>query len=159
MVDMSPNTLQYLVGYYFSGAGRNIDRLYNAITTDEKVTPNMIPLARSFVGDAKNDTRALSQQYYDIGNDTASTMRRIETATDKNASPDLRMQAAEGVDRSKAQLGNMFSDADKNISSIRRAMRTATPEQRQRLIAMRQQIMQAVIRRKNDLIDTNIDLE
>ena len=159
IVDMSPNTLQYLAGYYFSGAGRNIDRLYTAMTTDEKVTPNMLPLVRSFVGDASNDTRSLSQQYYDIGNDTASTMRRIDIAADKDAPPELRMQASQGVDRSKAQLGKMFADADKEMSKIRRAMKTATPEQRQNLIEVRKRIMQAVIRRRNDLTDAQNDLE
>jgi hypothetical protein len=153
ILDMSPNTMQYLVGYYMSGSGRLVDRLYKSVLSGEDVSLNDIPLSRSFVGDSKNDTRSLSQAYYKIAEQVDPTERRIATMIDEDNPPELRQRAREGIDPDVARLAGVIKQTDKKLKEIRGDMKGATPEQRKRMLEMRQRVMKYAIRKKNELTD------
>lgn len=153
ILDMSPNTMQYLVGYYMSGSGRLVDRLYKSVLSGEDVSLNDIPLARSFVGDSANDTRSLSQAYYKIAEQVDPTERRIATMIDEDNPPELRQRARQGIDPDVARLAGVIKQTDKKLKEIRGDMKGATPEQRKRMLEMRQRVMKYAIRKKNELTD------
>lgn len=151
-IDMSPNTMQYLVGYYLSGAGRTMDRLAKIATSNEPTEVADIPIVRSFAGDARNDTRSLSERYNAIAAKTMPDVYRAEALRDPAVPLDERIAIRDrGVDRSNLAIGNVVEKADKQIRKVNKAMKTATPEQRQRLLDVRERAMKAVIRANNRL--------
>ena len=152
VIDMSPNTMQYLVGYYLSGAGRNVDRLVKMATSNEPIEAADVPFLRSFVGDAANDTRSLSERYNAISAKAMPDVRRAEAVRDPAVPRDVREGIIErGIDRTNLQIGKVVTEADKALRRINKAMKTATPEQRERLLEVRQRAMKAVIRENNRL--------
>ena len=152
VIDMSPNTMQYLVGYYLSGAGRTVDRLVKMATSNERIETADIPMMRSFVGDAANDTRSLSERYNAISAKAMPDVLRAEAVRDPAVPREVKEGIMErGIDRTNLQIGKVVTDADKALRKINKAMKTATPEQRERLLEVRQRAMKAVIRANNRL--------
>lgn len=152
VIDMSPNTMQYLVGYYLSGAGRTVDRLVKMATSNERIETADVPMMRSFVGDAANDTRSLSERYNAISAKAMPDVLRAEAVRDPAVPREVKEGIMErGIDRTNLQIGKVVTDADKALRKINKAMKTATPEQRERLLEVRQRAMKAVIRANNRL--------
>jgi hypothetical protein len=148
----SPNSLQYLAGFYFSGAGRNIERLYTAATNPEETDISGIPLARVFVGDSSTDTRYLSETMYGIKDDLAGEMNRYKAMARGTATEEQQAEIlARGLDENKIQLGLQIDMVDKQLKKIRTAMKTATPMERRELVKDRAALMKSVIRSANDL--------
>ena len=152
VIDMSPNTMQYLVGYYLSGAGRNMDRLANLAMSNEPAQIADLPFLRSFAGDARNDTRSLSERYNSIQAKIAPDMNRVEAMKDPAVSIEVkRAILAKGISPETLEMGKVVDEADKLMRKINKAMKTATPEQRTNLLEARQRAMKAVIRAQNTL--------
>lgn len=152
VIDMSPNTMQYLVGYYLSGAGRTVDRLVKMATSNERIETADIPMLRSFAGDAANDTRSLSERYNAISAKAMPDVLRAEAVRDPAVPREVRQGIVErGIDRTNLQIGKVVTDADKEIRKINKALKSATPEQRERLLEVRQRAMKVVIRANNRL--------
>lgn len=152
VIDMSPNTMQYLVGYYLSGAGRTVDRLVKMATSNERIETADVPMLRSFVGDAANDTRSLSERYNAISAKAMPDVLRAEAVRDPAVPREVREGIRErGIDRTNLQIGKTVTEADKRIRQINKALKTATPEQRERLLEVRQRAMKVVIRANNRL--------
>ena len=151
-IDMSPNQIQYLATYYFSGAGRILDRLYTAATKDEPVTASDIPIARSFVGDASNKSRSTMSQYYRLGEESAADMRRIKAMGSPDATPETIQAATESLDASQVVIGEEVKQIDKELKTIRKAMKNMTPAQRAALQQVRLGLMNRAIAQKNDLL-------
>ena len=150
-MDVSPNTLQYLVGYYMSGAGRLVDRLYNLATTNEPVETSDIPMLRNFYGDA-TDTRALSERFNRIAAETMPELNRAEAIRDERIDIGTRRELSERpVDETRLKIAQEVESTDSKLKKIRKLMRDATPEQRERLIKAREQAMKYAIRRANEL--------
>lgn len=159
LVDVSPNTLEYLVGYYFSGTGRMLNRLYKATLSNEDVTVNDIPIMRSFVGNAANDNRAISQQYNEIAADLAPDMRRADVIMSDSATPEQKRRAFAGIDQRKGRLIETLEQTDKALSEIRKMLKGAEGEDRKDLLEARRNVQKALIRRKNQLTDELAALE
>lgn len=151
-IDLSPNTMQYLVGYYLSGAGRNVDRLVKMATSNERIEAADVPFLRSFAGDSSNDTRSLSERYNAISAKAMPDVLRAEAVRDPAVPREVRQGIIErGIDRTNLQIGKTVEEADKRIRKINKALKTATPEQRERLLEVRQRAMKVVIRANNRL--------
>jgi len=159
LVDVSPNALEYLVGYYFSGTGRMLNRLYKATLSNEDVTVNDIPIMRSFVGNAANDNRAISQQYNEIAADLAPDMRRADVIMSDSATPEQRRRAFAGIDQRKGRLIETLEQTDKALSEIRKMLKGAEGDDRKDLLEARRNVQKALIRRKNQLTDELATLE
>lgn len=156
--DISPNQLQYLVGYYLSGSGRLVDRLYSNAVSDTPVTVNDIPLVRGFVKNIATDDRQITQQYYDIGADVAPELRKMQIiaqAVKGDADPMQAERAFLTMDEEKAEVGKAFKAVDKKLQKLRELMKRATtPEERAALIEERKRLMKSVIRERNLLRDS-----
>lgn len=157
LTDVSPNTLQYLVGYYLSGTGRLMDRTYRVAFGQDPVELKDVPLARSFVGDASKDTRALSEQYYSIASESAADMRRMREI-ERGDEQGRVERAAAGIDEAQVEVGEMLESLDKDVRELRKALQTATPEQRRNIIDARNRIMKEAVRLKNSLTDRGMPL-
>ena len=153
LIDISPSTMQYLAGYYMSGSGRLMDRIYKSTLGTEPVTANDLPLTRSFVGDARNDTRGLSQTYYGLAERAASTMSRLQVAQDVGADPERRTAAKNGLDMDQVKMGALIKELDENLVEIRKAIRVVDPTERDRLIKVRNSLMKLAVKRRNELTD------
>jgi len=152
MIDMSPNTMQYLVGYYLSGAGRTVDRLAKMAVSAEPTELSDIPMLRSFAGDARSDTRSLSERYNAIAARTMPDINRAEALTDPDVPLDVKQGIRErGIDRTNIAIGKVVTAADKKLREVNQRMKEATPEQRQRLREVRERAMKRVIRESNRL--------
>jgi hypothetical protein len=153
---VSPNALQYLVGYYLSGFGRNLDRLYTIATGTEPVTVNQVPLVRSFVGDASTDTRAQSEQFYELKNKVAPALRRAEAMASPETTPEqmVRLQTTP-IPEADVAVGIEIKRVENELRKIRKALKTAAPEEREALVEYRRQLMKFPIRMRNDLTRTN----
>ena len=150
-MDVSPNTLQYLVGYYMSGSGRLADRLYNLATTTEPIETADIPLVRNFYGDA-TDTRALSERYDRIASGALPELYRAQAIQDERVDIGTRNElASRPFNENRLALAQDVEATDKQLKQIRKEMRTATPEQRERLVKAREAAMKYAIRRANEL--------
>lgn len=151
MVDVSPNTMEYLVGYYFSGTGRLMNRLYKATLSNDEVTVNDIPVIRSFIGSAAEDNRAVSQRYNAIANELAPTLRRIDVLKSEDSPADMKAAAAASIEPGKVPLAETLKATDKALSDLRGLLRNADGESRKELLEARRRVQKALIRRKNEL--------
>jgi len=159
MIDASPNHIQYLLGYYFSGTGRLLDRVYKAALSNEEVTANDLPVLRSFVGDAKNDTRALSQNFYGLLEEIAPARRRMDFATDE-ANPLVdRQRAAANISNAEMANAEWMKLYEKELTRLRKQLKTATPEQRQAIFDLRKKMLKAAVAKKNELTDIGLGVE
>jgi hypothetical protein len=145
--------MQYLAGYYMSGSGRLMDRIYKSTLGTEPVTANDLPFTRSFVGDARNDTRGLSQTYYGLAERAASTMSRLQVAQDVGADSERRTAAKNGLDMDQVKMGALIKELDENLVEIRKAIRVVDPTERDRLIKVRNSLMKLAVKRRNELTD------
>jgi len=158
-LDMSPDTMEYLVGYYFSGTGRMLNRLYKVASSGGDVNPNDVPVLRSFVGDASTDTRAISQRYNQIGAELAPSMRRLEAMEDEDLPLETRRRAAMGVTATQQQLVESLKATDKALSEINRLLKGSEGKDRESLLETRRIYQKGLIRRKNELTDAIRALE
>jgi len=148
--DVSPDTMRYLAGYYASGTGRIMDRILTATTAPEGPELNDIPVLRSFVGDAANDRRSLSQQYYSIAESVVPTALRMRAIMEPESAE--QEQAARGsIDMGKVPLAELVNAAEKELIRLRRIAKTATPEQRERIAEVRRKVQATVVRRANEI--------
>jgi hypothetical protein len=147
-VDASPDTMRYLAGYYLSGTGRLLDRLYTAMSDPSKAEINDIPIMRSFVGDAANDKRSVSQQYYEIANSLAPTALRVREV-ESPTSPERLQSAVEGLDPEKVALNEIVSKTENELRKLRQVSKSATPEQQEAIAAVRRALQTSVIKQKN----------
>ena len=151
-MDISPNTLQYLVGYYLSGFGRNVDRLYNLATTNEPIEPNDIPLVRSFFGNAATDTRAVMERYDAVASSALPELYRAEALGSGTVDPETREELlSRPRDEARLQTAVEVQRSEDELRKIRKALKTATPEQRERLIEARTKAMKRAIKASNEL--------
>ena len=148
-LDISPNTLQYLVGYYLSGSGRIVDKVMQVASGDYTVSD--IPIARSFIGDASQDRRAINERYYAMEQALAPTARRAEAVRDVNEDPARRLAAAESIDYTRVGAIDRQKQIDKQLKRIREMMKVASPEQRKNLMGIRTSLMKSFIRSMNEL--------
>ena len=158
-IDVSPDTMEYLVGYYFSGSGRMLNRLYKVASSGGDVNPNDVPVMRSFIGDASTDTRAISQRYNQIGAELAPSMRRLEAMDDKDLPLETRRRAAMGVTATQQQLVQSLKATDKALSEINRLLKVSQGKARESLLETRRRYQKGLIRRKNELTDAIRALE
>lgn len=159
MIDVSPNTLEYLVGYYMSGTGRMINRLYKATLSDDEASINDIPIVRSFIGNAATDTRAISQQYNEIAQSIAPTMRRIDAAQDETIPLDERRSAIADLNPEKVALADALKSTDKALSELRKLLAGTEGAQRTDLLKARRAVQKSLIRRRNELTQRGAELE
>ena len=151
LVDISPNTLQYLVGYYLSGAGRIVDRAYALMTQPEPVSANQVPGVRSFYG---NESEAsMGRAYYRMRDELAPAMRRTEAAADERLPDDARAAAGEGLSEFESTMAQWLGGYEEQLAEIRRAFKGASPEERRAMVKLRSQIYDEAIRRRNELTD------
>ena len=151
LVDISPNTLQYLVGYYLSGAGRIVDRAYTLMTQPEPVSANQVPGVRSFYG---NESEAsMGRAYYRMRDELAPAMRRTEAAADERLPDDARAAAGEGLSEFESTMAQWLGGYEEQLAEIRRAFKGASPEERRAMVKLRSQIYDEAIRRRNELTD------
>jgi hypothetical protein len=142
------------VGYYLSGFGRNMDRLMKAAFSDQPTEIADIPIARSFVGDAKGDTRSLGERYNSIAGRVMPDINRAEAMRDPAVPLDVRQSLRErGVDPTNIEMGRIVEQTDRKLRDIRKRMKGATPEQREKLREVRERAMKRVIRENNRLTD------
>jgi hypothetical protein len=158
-VDISPNTIQYLLGYYLSGTGRMLDRFYKLAASNEERQISDVPLVRSFVGDSANDTRALSQQFYDLAEQMAPIQRRLDVVTDQDAPIDERVAAAEGIRDIDVELAGTVEVTDRELARLRKMLADATPEQREAILDIRRKLFKGAIKRRNQLTDQDRGLD
>ena len=159
MVDVSPNTIQYLIGYYFSGTGRTVDRLYKLAASNEEKSISDVPLLRSFVGDSSNDFRSLSQQFYSIAEESAPVLRRIEAAMDETLPMEERRAAGSTLTAEQIDVAQLVEETDKYAQKLRKMLKTATAEQRDAILEARRRAFQGAIKRRNELTDAARSLE
>lgn len=157
--DMSPDTMEYLVGYYFSGSGRMLNRLYKVASSGGDVNPNDVPVMRSFIGDASTDTRAISQRYNAIGAELAPAMRRLDAMEDENLPMETRSRAARGVTATQQELIKSLEATDKALSQLNKMLKGSEGETRKSLLETRRLYQKGLIRRKNELTDALRALE
>jgi predicted nuclease with TOPRIM domain len=103
---------------------------------------------RSFVGDAANDRRSISQQYYEIANalsPTALRLREVENPT----SVERVQSAIEGLEPEKVALNEIVDKTENELRKLRQVSKTATPEQREAIASVRRALQSSVIRQKN----------
>jgi len=142
--DLSPNVLQYLVGYYFSGTGRLVNQTLKVASGDYSVSD--VPLARSFVGQAGTDNAAINELYYEEEAKSLPTMRRAKAAADKSLSLEQRTEAAAGIDPTELRVGISLKETEKALKKLREQMKGATPEQRAAIMKVRQSVMKGALR-------------
>jgi hypothetical protein len=151
-MDYSPNTLQYLVGYYGSGFGRTMDRLAKIALSDQPVERTDIPLVRSFSGDASQDTRAVAETYQGISARVMPDLRRTEALLDPEVSYPVKEAIIErGINPLNISLARVVESTEKELRKLRKDGKGATPEQREALFAARARAMKRVIRVSNEL--------
>jgi hypothetical protein len=148
-IDISPNTIQYLLGYYMSGTGRLVDKTMQVASGD--FTASDVPIARSFVGNAATDRRAINERYYGMEQALAPTSRRMEAIRDVNEDPARRMAALENIELDRVAAVEAQKETDKQLKRIREMMKVATPEVRKNLMGIRTSLMKQFIRRMNEL--------
>ena len=158
-IDVSPDTMEYLVGYYFSGSGRMLNRLYKVASSGGDVNPNDVPVMRSFIGDASTDTRAISQRYNQIGAELAPSMRRLEAMEDENLPMETRIRAARGVSATQQELIKSLEATDKALSQLNKMIKGSEGDNRKSLLETRRLYQKGLIRRKNELTDAIRALE
>jgi hypothetical protein len=159
MVDVSPNTLQYLAGYYFSGTGRTLDRLYKTFLSNEDVSVSDVPLVRSFVGDAKQDGRAVSQAFYTEQERLAPIRRKIDAMLDESRPIEERRAIASEITPTDYALARSMEESERVLKEIRNVLKQATPEQREAILEVRRKMLKATIKQKNELTDRLADVE
>jgi hypothetical protein len=151
LIDMSPNTLQYLVGYYLSGAGRLVDRSYSLMTQPEPVSMSRVPGVRSFYANAAE--ASMGPEYYRMREEMAPAMRRTEAMMDETLPMAQRAAAGEGMTQFEATMAQWLEGYEEQLSQIRRAFKGATPDQRRAMVKLRAEIYDQAIRRRNLLTD------
>jgi hypothetical protein len=159
MVDVSPNTLQYLAGYYFSGTGRTLDRLYKTFLSNEDVSVSDVPFVRSFVGDAKQDGRAVSQAFYTEQERLAPIRRKIDAVLDESRPIEERRAIASEITATDYALARSMEESERVLKEIRNVLKQATPEQREAILEVRRKMLKATIKQKNELTDRLADVE
>jgi hypothetical protein len=159
MVDVSPNTLQYLAGYYFSGTGRTLDRLYKTFLSNEDVSVSDVPFVRSFVGDAKQDGRAVSQAFYTEQERLAPIRRKIDAVLDESRPIEERRAIASEITATDYALARSMEESERVLKEIRNVLKQATPEQREAILEVRRKMLKATIKKQNELTDRLADVE
>jgi len=159
MIDASPNHIQYLLGYYFSGTGRLLDRVYKAALSNEEVTANDLPVMRSFVGDARNDTRALSQNFYGLLEEIAPARRRLDFAMDEANPLAERQRVAREISEGEVANADWMKLYEKELTKLRKQLKTATPEQRDAIMEVRRKVLKAAVAKKNELTDIGLGVD
>lgn len=154
-IDMSPNTMQYLIGYYMSGFGRNVDRLLKVATSNDPTEVSDIPLLRGFAGNSATDTRALSERFNAIAASTMPDYYRRQAMADEATPPEVKDEIRRrGISKANIALGTKVTEADKQLKDIRKRMKAATTDQqRSNLAAARERAMKRVIREANRLTE------
>jgi ABC-type transporter MlaC component len=127
-----------------------MDRILTAATSPEGAELNDIPVLRSFVGDAANDRRSLSQQYYSIAESVVPTAQRMRAIENPESAEQVRA-ARESIDMDQVPLVEIVDAAEKELRRLRRYAKTATPEQRERIAEVRRKVQATVVRRANEI--------
>lgn len=153
--DFSPNQLQYLVGYYFSGTGRIVDKMVGMYQKETPIEPRDIPIVRSFVGNHNNDNRRLSQQYYEISKETDAEMLRLRVLKSKETTAAEKLEAKSGQNMGMAKLGVEIGKIDKILKNMKeiKSSPNATPAQLYAIEQARTRLMNRAIKMKNQLTD------
>ena len=150
LLDWSPDSLEYMIGFMFSGFGRELQRLYTTATAE--TAPSEAPGVRDFTYDAQSNERFVVGEFHEIKNKTQFEKFRVgqmkkdaESGTERNLGtidydamdPGIR----EGIDR--------VAELSKQIRQSRKSNLNA--DDVENLKQMRMDLMREVIRRRNAL--------
>ena len=151
VIDISPNTIEYLVGYYMSGSGRMLNQLYKSALQRDESGIRDIPIVRSFITDSADTRRGISTAYYQLGDKLAPTVRRADVL--RGNAPDAEKERAfASLDQDLAGLVGPWESSEKALRSIRRALRqTEDPAVRDDLLNARNEVRATMIRVADEL--------
>jgi hypothetical protein len=151
VIDISPNTIEYLVGYYMSGSGRMLNQLYKSALQRDESGIRDIPIVRSFITDSADTRRGISTAYYQLGDKLAPTVRRADVLRG-NAPEAEKERAFASLDQDLAGLVGPWESSEKALRSIRRALRqTEDPAVRDELLKARNEVRATMIRVADEL--------
>lgn len=148
-VSISPNTLQHMVGFYLSGAGRLVNKTMQTLSGEGTIAD--VPFAGSFVGDASTDDRALTTRYMELATPAMAERERVEARADPEYTPEERAALmARPVDMDKLRTSAGVKDAETLLRRISQAMRNTDDQaMRDQLMAMRREVMKAPLKANN----------
>lgn len=148
-ISISPNTLQHMVGFYLSGAGRLVNKTMQTLSGEGTIAD--VPFAGSFVGDASTDDRALTTRYMDLAVPAMAERERVEARADPEYTPEERAALmARPVDVDKLRTSAGVKDAETLLRRISQAMRSTDDQaMRDKLMAMRREVMKAPLKANN----------
>lgn len=154
ILDWSPDSLEYMIGFMFSGFGRELQRIYTTATGETKGSE--APVVRDFTYDAQNNERFVVGEFNDI---------KKQTQLEKYRASQMKQEAERFVPGApQRELGELNVDAmDPGIrdgidrvadisKQIRQSRKTnLSPEEVENLKNLRMDLMREVIRRRNQL--------
>ena len=145
MMDIHPDTLEYMVGFMFSGLGRTIQRLHG-ISTGE-MESSEFPIIRDFMGSSAQNNKFVVSEYNKIKGETQVEEARIRAMR----SPDAAQRNLGKLNLDVAGEVPAIANTDRVMRRIRDAIKVAeTDEEKKQLREMRMQLMRDVIRRRNE---------
>jgi hypothetical protein len=144
-MDIHPDTLEYMVGFMFSGFGRTLQRLHG-ISTGEMESRDF-PIRRDFMGTSADNDKFVVSEYNKIKGEAGVEQARLQAMR----SPDAAQRNLGELDLDVAEEGTQIRATDRAMRNLRDAIRSAqTPEEKEQLREMRMQLMRDVIRRRNE---------
>jgi hypothetical protein len=144
-MDIHPDTLEYMVGFMFSGFGRTLQRLHG-ISTGEMESGDF-PIRRDFMGTSAENDKFVVSEYNKIKGEAGVEQARLQAMR----SPDAAQRNLGKLDLDVAEEGTQIRATDRAMRNLRDAIRSAqTPEEKEQLREMRMQLMRDVIRRRNE---------
>jgi hypothetical protein len=144
-LDFHPDTLEYMIGFMFSGLGRTVQRSY-AVATGEAQKRDT-PILGSFYGSSAENNGFIVSEYNKLKDETQIEQTRLRAMRSSEASDrelgTINMDAAERIAE--------FKNTDEAIKRIRNAIRVAkTDAEKDQLREMRFDLMRDIIRRANE---------
>jgi hypothetical protein len=122
LIDFHPDSLEYMIGFIFSGAGRTVQGIADVATGEKPVS--QAPLVRHFtVTDAVADKFAVSE-FYRLRNDLARELARAKEMGKGDPTRNLGT-----LDPVRYQLAVEAKQIDDALKEIRKAMKTTNDRQ------------------------------
>jgi DNA-directed RNA polymerase specialized sigma24 family protein len=91
--------------------------------------------------------------------DIAPARRRLEFANDEANPMDQRREAAASVTRAQVANSEWMALHEKELKRLNKALKGATPEQRNAIMEIRKNILRSAIAKKNELTDIGLGVD
>lgn len=154
ILDWSPDSLEYMIGFMFSGFGRELQRIYTTATGETKGSE--APIVRDFTYDAKNNERFVVGEFNDIKKQTQLEKYRVsqmkqdaERFVPGAPQRDLGELNVDAMDTGIRDGIDRVADISKQIRQSRKT--NLSSQDVENLKNLRMDLMREVIRRRNQL--------